>query len=329
MRARLALALGIIVAVAYTTTIACVGTDPSPTSAPTVDGSSPLADTGTATDAPVTPSEAGPSSPCDLTKPFGTPRLLPKVNELHVDDAHARFSTDERTIYFSSYRNGAFQIFTASRALVTDDFGTPALLPVVNTGAAETQPMLSSDGLSLYFEADRSGSDDIYLAKRMSLVDPFPVGTAVAVNISGISDQTPFLSPDGAELWFASSRAPGTAYKIFHVPPASATASESAELNTAGIDTLAPVLSANGQTIYFASKRDGGSGGYDIWSATRASAVAGTAFGTPANLSSLNPDLNSSVDDLPSWVSVDDCRLYLTSNRSGDHHDIYIAERPN
>src|SRR5262245_15060305 len=139
MRARLVLGI-LVVAGAYATTIACVGDDPSPASAPTVDGSS-LDDTGTGLDAATPPNEAGPSLPCDATQPFGTPRLLPKVNELHVDDAHARFSTDERTIYFSSYRNGTFQIFTASRNLATDDFGMPAPLPIVNTGAAETQPM--------------------------------------------------------------------------------------------------------------------------------------------------------------------------------------------
>jgi hypothetical protein len=188
--------------------------------------------------------------------------------------------------------------------------------------------MLSTNGLSLYFEADRSGGDDIYVATRASAVDPFPVGAAVAVNLAGVSDQTPFLSPDGAELWFASNRTPGTELKIFHAPATSATATASAELNTVGKDTVAPVLSANGQTIYFASKRDGGMGGYDIWFATRSSAVAGTAFGPPSNLSSLSVDLNSSVDDLPTWVSPDDCRLYLMSNRSGDHHDIYVAARP-
>lgn len=54
--------------------------------------------------------------------------------------------------------------------------------------------------------------------------------------------------------------------------------------------------------------------------ATRA--TPGGTFG-PATLV---PNVNTSADDGPSWISPDGCRLYISGNVRGNN-DIYVATR--
>jgi Tol biopolymer transport system component len=79
------------------------------------------------------------------------------------------------------------------------------------------------------------------------------------------------------------------------------------------------VLAPDGLTIYFASDR--GLSDVDIFAATRPTTAA--PFGTPVRLR----NVNSTVTDAPSWVSRDQCRLYMSSARAGTP-DVYVASRP-
>lgn len=93
----------------------------------------------------------------------------------------------------------------------------------------------------------------------------------------------------------------------------------SLELNTASRDWL-PTLSADKLTIYLSSTRSGGQGSFDIWAAHRTTINDG--FSNPVPVA----ELNSSKTEFVGWLSPDNCRLYLSSDRAGTY-DIYVATR--
>lgn len=82
----------------------------------------------------------------------------------------------------------------------------------------------------------------------------------------------------------------------------------------------ASVHSRDGLTVMFGSDRVGGSGQADVWVAMRSKATL--PFEAPVPVSGLN----SSNDDLPAWLSPDQCRVYLTSDRGGIFR-VYVASR--
>ena len=95
---------------------------------------------------------------------------------LDVDDPNAYedspvLTNDERVILFGSNRSGGFgdhDLWIATRADRNDAFGTPTLIPVVNTPSREGEIGLSPDGCELYFGSNRqggTGSWDLYVTR--------------------------------------------------------------------------------------------------------------------------------------------------------------------
>lgn len=193
---------------------------------------------------------------------------------------------------------------------------------MVNSPMEDGNPMLSADGRLLVFTSNRTGGPggfDLFMATRKS-------PTAVLGNVARIAELSmsgdesePYLSADGKELWFNRSAATGPG-DIFHSvaqaggwgPPVAV-----AELNSTADETL-PVISADGGTIYFASNRDGKVAG--IWKASRAHAT------DPFSLPTKVTELEAAVEQHPSWLSLDGCRLYYS--RGHDPSRMYIASKP-
>lgn len=73
----------------------------------------------------------------------------------------------------------------------------------------------------------------------------------------------------------------------------------------------APTMNETETEIVFSSNRSGGSGGWDLWTASRAS--ADVPFGAPTNLSALN----SATSDYEANMSRDGRELYFISTRTG------------
>ena len=73
-----------------------------------------------------------------------------------------------------------------------------------------------------------------------------------------------------------------------------------------------------GRAIYASNRTGAGAGGSNLWYATRSSA-SGT-FGAPKPV----PDVNGGTNDGDPWLSLDGCRLYWASDRSGDF-DVYTG----
>lgn len=141
--------------------------------------------------------------------PFGTPTRIANVNSNGIELA-PQLSTDGLRLYFSSDRSNANRdIYVATRASRSDTFATPTRVTGLNTTSQEFGPSLRGDELEVFIASDRGGgrgSMDIWRAVRATTASSFdePVNVSV-VNGSGY-ETDPRLSPDGTELFFASSQ---------------------------------------------------------------------------------------------------------------------------
>lgn len=95
---------------------------------------------------------------------FGTPVVLANINGTN-GDADPSPTPDERILAFSSNRSGSGDMYYATRATTTADFGAPAPIPDVNTSAPEGDPHISTDGCRLYFARALAGYQyDLHMA---------------------------------------------------------------------------------------------------------------------------------------------------------------------
>lgn len=316
--------------------LACVGDDPGTTTTTTTTDASSTADTSTA-DTNVDPgSDAGTEDvvapPCDLTKGFGAPVLVPGVNTAE-DDSAPTLTADEKTIYFTRVNGPDFDIYVATRADRNAAFGTAQPVPGVNANGFEGDPFVTTDGKLFFMSSVRTapgtlGSADIFFATRDAITGVIGSPTVVpGVNSSSNDGQGYLVS--GTEIFFVSARADASAptalYRGDFASGSVSNVAPIAELNTP-FSQSNPIVSPDGMTVYFATTRVDvvpASSGNNIWSATRTQ--MGGSFGTPAPVEPLNSDKN----EYPRWISPDGCRLYLQSDRPGiGKLDIYVAERP-
>jgi hypothetical protein len=187
--------------------------------------------------------------------PFGA-AVVSEVNTLPNNDGHsATLTGDGKTIMFHSYRSpslGNQDLFVSTRSSPQATFPTPAPLANVNSASTDADPVLSPDGLDLYFASNRAGSAyDVFHAVAGSQGS---FGAPVKVDLGTGDAQAPLISPDGLGLYFSTSRGGGkndiwvatrsTTKDGFGTP------APVAELNTSGSDDFADWLSPDQCRIY-------------------------------------------------------------------------------
>jgi Tol biopolymer transport system component len=102
----------------------------------------------------------------DPAEPFVTLMILSELTS-GQGDADPALSVDERVIVFASRRPGSFantNLWYATRSAPDQAFGTPLVVPGVNSDGADGDAWLSRDGCRLYFSSNRAGDDDLYFA---------------------------------------------------------------------------------------------------------------------------------------------------------------------
>lgn len=117
-------------------------------------------------------------------------------------------TADQRAIAFASNRLGTMDLFIAERASPSDPFGTPVEQTALNsTTYLDSSPWFSPDGLTLYFESDRGGTSDLYIARRAQRSDAFGAPELIAeLSTSTATEQDIWVSPDGHHITFTSNR---------------------------------------------------------------------------------------------------------------------------
>jgi hypothetical protein len=112
-------------------------------------------------------------------------------------------------LWFTSNRNGNNRIFRATRGSTSSTFGTPAEVTELTTAGSDGGPVVSADGLEIFYHSDRSGGSsglDIWHATRASATGTF--GSPVRINEldSDSPELVSWLSADRCRLLFASNR---------------------------------------------------------------------------------------------------------------------------
>jgi hypothetical protein len=251
--------------------------------------------------------------------PFSTPQLITGLGRSGALYGPSLSGNGLVLAFSESIDDDPEDIFLAQRDDRDSPFGVAVPATGVNTSDAEGTAFVSGDALTLHFFSDRddgAGGRDIYRATRESLLDDFGDVDAVDGINGGSDDHMPWLSPDGLDLFFSSSRGSGGDNNLWHAQRAGIldgfeTPEEVPGMNTPERDT-SPTLTADQRILFFCSDRDGGAGNDDIWMATRDDITG--PFGAPEPV----PIINESTSELNVALSADGREVIFSSNRDGE-----------
>jgi len=270
---------------------------------------------------------------------FGEPTNLgPTVNSTR-GDYDPDLSKDGLSLFFGSDRPGGIgdvDLWVTTRTTKDDPWGTPLNLgPTVNSSYQDTDPSISTDGLTLYFNSTRprgSGGRDLWVTTRPTTDDPWaePVNLGPTVNGS-FYEGDPSIPADGLSLYFSDwgNPRPGgsgsadlwlTTRQTIH-DDWGTPVNLGAPLNTIYYD-WALNISTDDLLLLFTSNRPGGSGGNDTWMTTRM--TRDDPWGPPLNL---GPTVNSADEESDPTLSDDGYTLYFGRGRAGDYgtYDLWQA----
>jgi hypothetical protein len=150
----------------------------------------------------------------NLIATFASPAPIPGLNGT-TNDTGPWISVDGTAITFASDRPGGLggsDIYVA--ALGAAGASSIVDYAAVNSAADDAAPVLSRDGLAIYFSSKRAGSgargnDDIWVATRAVATDGFGTPTNVSELNSAAADGPRWLSADNCTLYFTSDRTGG------------------------------------------------------------------------------------------------------------------------
>lgn len=141
----------------------------------------------------------------DRTQPWSPPQPVTELNSPGEDFSSAP-TDDQLTIVFTSDRNASAEIFLSTRATSDTTWNTPLDLVEVGGTFHDAGPMLSSDGLTLFFDSNRTGTNDLYEARRATVDDSFDPPIAIVELATDQNEDDPWISPDGHTMIFSSDR---------------------------------------------------------------------------------------------------------------------------
>ena len=211
---------------------------------------------------------------------FGSGTRLAGVMSDTEDTSTPKVTADGLTLFVTAdTASGSDRIFVATRSTAVADFGTPSLVAAINsTGADDSDPWINADATVMYLASVRTGSVmfDLYTATRSSPTGTFTTPVPITELESGDVDDVPVASADGLEIFFASNRSTTSNGRndIYHATRATTSdpfsaISKVSELSTDTSEEFPTWLSPDRCTLMYSSDAAGGSGGYDIWIATR------------------------------------------------------------
>lgn len=165
-----------------------------------------------------------------------------------------------------------FGVFIVNPVVWADfEFGPRHNLgPLVNSSLGESGGCLSSDGLTMFFASNRTPGGnwdyDLWMTTRSSKDEAWgPASRLSDVLNSNLPEWTPWLTPDGLELYFAKGPVGNTDIYVTRRSGVSEPWSEPENLGpmvNSGMWDDAPSLTVDGLELFFRSSRGGES---DLW----------------------------------------------------------------
>lgn len=255
--------------------------------------------------------------PCDPSADFGTPALIDELSSATDLDGTLRLLPDELSGYYWRGTPPDQDVFYASRPSFSAPFTVTAVTGINSPTSNELDPTLADDGV-MVFRRNTPG-DELYVATRVT-PDSFTAPIILSLVNSSSSDGQSFMPTGRSELYFQSKRTQaGDLYFSTRTGTQFTAPVRIDELATTD-EEGDPVVTADGLEIYYRTNRAAPLTGFNIVKATRTTPTG--TFG----LAMLVPNINTSADDGPSWISPDGCRLYISSAIRGTN-DIYVATR--
>ena len=271
------------------------------------------------------------SAPVNVGAPINSP----------YNDSYAFLTRDGLTMYFTSDRpggHGSDDLWVSHREARDAPWQEPENLDVLNSAAADSLAVLSSDGTTMFFASTRPGCglSDLWTSRldRATKQWSAPENLGCVVN-TGFNENAPALYEGKhhvTTLYFGSNRPGGVG--DFDIYQSTSTDKDLAnasfgpgvlvrELSSPKRDTRTFVR-RDGLEIFITSDRDGGFGLIDLWVATRAH--TSSPWGVPVNLGGV---VNSVMDDGSPALSHDGTTMHFFSNRAGGLglRDIYYTTR--
>jgi hypothetical protein len=210
-------------------------------------------------------------------------------------------------------------LMIATRSSRDVPFGNLRELVELSTSGVSFGPSITGDGLVVFWTelVDGNNHMNVFTADRATPQGPFTRPRPFD-QVNSLDDEfNAFITSNGAELWLTSDRT-GQVRLYRSLRDAVGEYGPPVLFTELGVPAIG--LSADGLTAFFVSTQTGGAGMADVWFANRA--AVGAPFGAPIN----GGAANGPQDDLPSWLSPDGCRLYMSSARNGKD-DLFVATR--
>ena len=183
---------------------------------------------------------------------------------------------DGRKVYFTACDRrqvlGTCDIWQADLKNTNLSGGEP-LVGYVNSGQWESQASISCDGTMLYFASNREGGmggTDIWLSRQLPdgrWGKPENLGPKINTEFD---EEAPFITNDGAALYFSSNGHPGLGEQDIFMSRMSYKGEWSLAINlgtpvNSSYREIGFFLTADGKEGYFSSDRETGFGGMDIY----------------------------------------------------------------
>lgn len=142
--------------------------------------------------------------------PFPAGEAVANVNNPTFDDLDPFITEDDSALYFDSAVTGALHLYVALRQ-PGGSFGTPQAMTSQNVGPIDGHPVLSHDGLTLYWSSTRTdggaqGSTDIWFATRPTTAAVFGAASRIAELNSTAGESLSWISADGCVAYLQSNR---------------------------------------------------------------------------------------------------------------------------
>jgi Tol biopolymer transport system component len=142
-----------------------------------------------------------------VDQPFGPRETVPG---LETTRAWGPTLSDDGLEIFYGWFVQNLDVFHATRATPDGAFSAPVRLAELNTASSEGFVDLHGDGLTIYFSSNRSGTEQIYQARRPARGASFEPPALVPELASSSHTAHPELSRDGTTLVFGSQRPGGS-----------------------------------------------------------------------------------------------------------------------
>jgi hypothetical protein len=256
--------------------------------------------------------EDAPPPLCDVNKAFGIPNAVVGLHDVMANDVHATLTGDERTVYFASNRTDystTMHIYTATRPTRDGFFGAPTKVAELASSEGENNPAILADGNTLYFDTYVTSAVVLLMSSRQDPSLPF-----LSPNpLPGQNLVEPSITADGNAL-YATNLQTGA---IARLQRTGTTFAAAEAVDTQLAYTQVSPATSDELTLYL-TVRNGA-----VRVTKRSSTTA--AWPTPTEVAELG---THDEQYLPSWISPDGCRLYMTYTPTGEKSRVVMAARP-